>query len=233
LRLKFFDNDAYAIGSCSTVLNGVVNTGFSRILLSGSPETALDIQLSDPQQIALGAIYESDPRARIRRLGTTTGPATVAYGVRDVTTVAGRDYKPVLETVSFAPFEVEKEITIPLIDNSTFDGSRTFELFLTNAVGAQFLAPALPVTIIDDEFGFLGNPVKNADGSTSLKIQVPVLVPFRVQASHNLEDWSDLEEGYSSWSPTGPVTFLDSLTSTWPKRFYRIIRIDPVRTGGS
>ncbi len=104
----------------------------------------------------------------LTRDGDTTGQATVTYATQDLTANAGADYQAASGTVTFAPGETQKTISIDLIDDDQDetimtrppgrnelapDVSESFQVTLTSAsAGAQLAGPALSrVVIFDDE----------------------------------------------------------------------------------
>ncbi|MEM7113153.1 MAG: Calx-beta domain-containing protein [Chloroflexota bacterium] len=80
---------------------------------------------------------------------------SVDYAVEDGTAVSGSDYTAVAPgTVTFAPGENSKTLSIPVIDDAQDESDETIDLSLSNVVGADATlgAPnAATVTIIDDD----------------------------------------------------------------------------------
>jgi hypothetical protein len=102
------------------------------------------------------------------RQGDTSGPATIAYGTRDLTAAAGADYGAASGSVTFEPGQTERTVVIPLIDDDrdettwipppgrnelTPDVSQSFEVTLTSLGGGAAVAgPAVArVVLYDDE----------------------------------------------------------------------------------
>ena len=61
---------------------------------------------------------------------------TVGYITRDGTATAGRDYTQTRGTLSFAAGEMEKTVSVPILDDLHDEGDETFTLKLRNARGA-------------------------------------------------------------------------------------------------
>ncbi|MYE12995.1 MAG: hypothetical protein F4X99_15350, partial [Gammaproteobacteria bacterium] len=61
---------------------------------------------------------------------------TVDYATADGTAVAGEDYTATRGTLSFAEGELEKTVSVPILDDVLDEGSETFVLRLRNAQGA-------------------------------------------------------------------------------------------------
>jgi hypothetical protein len=83
---------------------------------------------------------------------------TVDYATTDGTASAGSEYESTSDTLSFAPGETTKTITVPIIDNATAGpASKKFTVTLSNphttTPGAQTQLKGLPatVTIFDDD----------------------------------------------------------------------------------
>jgi hypothetical protein len=83
-----------------------------------------------------------------------TGATTVNYSTANGTAVAGTDYTPASGTIDFAPGEVAKTISVPLIDDTTDEPNKTFDVTLSLPPGAEALLalnPKTTVTIADDD----------------------------------------------------------------------------------
>ncbi len=113
---------------------------------------------------------------KITRSGETTGTATVDYttdddaGASDCNVIADRassrcDYAITVGTLQFGPNELEKTISIPIINDSYKEDDEDFRIVLGNPAGATFAAPSIAlVTIKDNEVGVHGpNPVDEAE----------------------------------------------------------------------
>ena len=87
----------------------------------------------------------------IYRLGSRE--STVDWATHDGTAVAGTDYEASSGTVTFEPGVLAQTVTVPLTDNDVIDGSRTFEVRLSNPQHGK-LAPGNEVageTITNDD----------------------------------------------------------------------------------
>jgi uncharacterized delta-60 repeat protein len=80
-----------------------------------------------------------------------TGDASVDYNTVDGTATAGLDYQSVSGTLDFADGETFKIITIPIIDDLLSEGTETFQVTLSNPVGAALGLSVTTVTIFDDD----------------------------------------------------------------------------------
>jgi hypothetical protein len=121
-------------------------------LVSSTGSVPTGLQLS----AATYAAYEGNQNVGItvNRTGDVSAQTTVAYATVDETAKAGSDYTAVSGTLTFAPGETSKTVTVPLINNNVYEGvNKTFTLTLSNPSGGALLtAPAATtVTISDDE----------------------------------------------------------------------------------
>ncbi len=85
-------------------------------------------------------------------LGPQSGdPATVDYATADGTAIAGQDYAAATGTLTFAPGETRKTITVALLDDPATEASETFSVSLSGAVGATLGDGIGTGTIRDDD----------------------------------------------------------------------------------
>ena len=75
---------------------------------------------------------------------------SVDYATADQSATAPDDYLPGAGTVSFAIGEMTKSVTIQVVGDTIPEANETFELLLTNPVGATFADPNATGTIADD-----------------------------------------------------------------------------------
>ncbi|MCS7469113.1 GEVED domain-containing protein [Stieleria sp. ICT_E10.1] len=77
-------------------------------------------------------------------------PVTVQYTTADGTAKSG-DYTPVSGTLTFPPGVTSRTITVPTHDDATFESDETFQLTLSNAVGATIVDDTGVATILNDD----------------------------------------------------------------------------------
>lgn len=111
----------------------------------------------------------------VTRVGDSSGVATIDYKTVDTDTFtigcadtvnnhgsayARCDFATVVGTLTFAPGETQKQITVPLIDDAYVEGDETFQVALSNATDATLGTPATAtVTIHDNDVAGEPNPV--------------------------------------------------------------------------
>lgn len=114
----------------------------------------------------------------VTRSGNTAGTASVIYSTGDnagsnpcsaTTGIASErcDYETTAGTLTFAPGEISKTVSVTLIDDGFVEGSETFKADLLNASGSGVAlgTPATAtITIADNDSANSGtNPLDNAD----------------------------------------------------------------------
>jgi parallel beta-helix repeat protein len=90
----------------------------------------------------------------VNRTGGIDGAVSIDFDTVDGTAVAGTDYTATSGTLNWADLDgTPKTIVVPIIDNAATDGSRTFDVALSNALGGAVLGlpDTATVTIQDDE----------------------------------------------------------------------------------
>ena len=70
-------------------------------------------------------------------LGEHSGNVSVDYSTYDYTAVAGADYTTRSGTLTFAPGQTSKQVSVPILDDTTDEYDEQFYLSLSNAVGGQ------------------------------------------------------------------------------------------------
>jgi M6 family metalloprotease-like protein len=121
-------------------------TGTSMQVLIGNPP---GIQFS-PSTYTV-AENASSISLTVNRTGGTTGTLTVDYTTADGTATAGSDYTATSGTLTFADGEASKTITIPILDDTVYEGNETFSVKLSNISAGSIIVPTATVTIIENE----------------------------------------------------------------------------------
>ena len=88
----------------------------------------------------------------VSRTGDTSGTSTVDYATADGTASQKSKYIVTSGTLSFAPGDITKSFSVPIIDEAYVEGDKTVNLSLSNPTGATLGAPSAAVlTIIDND----------------------------------------------------------------------------------
>jgi hypothetical protein len=102
----------------------------------------------------------------------STSPVTVNYATSNGSASAGNDFITLNGTITFAPGETTKTITVPLIDDTTPENSENFLVTLTNPTGATINGTGQTnISIIDNDV--VVNNDLDADGVTNDKDLCP------------------------------------------------------------
>ena len=118
----------------------------------------INVQFANPQgsQFFFGftnfTTVESAPAyIYVVRTNGTAGQATVGLAVSNITAVAGVDFTTP-GPITFEDGEIIKYFTVPMINNAVVNASKTFAVFLTNAIGGTIGSQSnAVVTIVDDD----------------------------------------------------------------------------------
>lgn len=220
-------------------INGV-GRSMARILLDEIPANAIALTHTDLfvcDRSCSPHPYESfdeeGGRAtiKIRRLGSSLTPVTVAYTTRDGAAKAGDDYVATQGTIAFAPYEVENTIHLPLIADGVAEPDEHFQLVLTSA--------APPETALNPPYTVIlagGGPLLqiNTDnlmtgGTAQLGLRAPSLSwpdSWTVQRSEDLVHWTRLnrDSSYSDSEGFGWSVFTDTRADRSDVGFYRARR---------
>ena len=116
----------------------------------------------------------------VRRTDGSIGDVSANYSVTGGTAVAGQDFVTFGGTVSFASGEVEKTITVSLIDDSAIGEDKTIIVTLATPGGGATLGnvPAARLTIVNDEtprggaFGFGATQLETREDSGGYLVTV-------------------------------------------------------------
>jgi hypothetical protein len=96
----------------------------------------------------------------VNRVGDTSGTASVDYTTSDVTATERKDYITALGRLIFGPGETSKSFLVLINEDSFVEGNETFNVNLSNPVGATLGAPAIAtITIVDDGSEPATNPI--------------------------------------------------------------------------
>ena len=94
----------------------------------------------------------------VLRSSLGTGPVTVDFSTTDGTATAGLDYRATNGTLVFAPGQLSRTFTVPVIDDNIGEGDEFLGLFLSNPTGESTLAGGISgaqLFIQDDDVSFI------------------------------------------------------------------------------
>ena len=143
-------------GGRACTATGAICTADGR-MVSNSPSATIE---------GPGGLSAADARARegtdaalefavtLDRASTRT--VTVHYATANGTATAGEDYTARSGTLTFAPGDVTRTVSIPVLDDAKDEGEETMTLTLSNASGARIADGAATGTIVNSD------PLQNA-----------------------------------------------------------------------
>jgi sugar lactone lactonase YvrE len=111
----------------------------------------------------------------------SASPVSVDYATANGTALAGSDYTPTTGTLTFAPGETSRTVSVPITDDLAGEPTETFRLTLSNAENATLARSQATGTVLDNETKFFvvdSGTVKTyqyGSGGTSEEITVPQL----------------------------------------------------------
>jgi len=166
---------AFAAGETNqTMVVPILNNGFFegpkdfKVMLSnptnavlGTPTTnTVSIADNDAgvQFVLTGSSVAEDAgvvQVGVVRCDDGTLPVTVDFVTTDLTATGGLDYSSITTTLSFAPTERWKLVSIPIFNDGLKEANETFRLTLSNPTSATLgVTKTTTVTIVDNDGGF-------------------------------------------------------------------------------
>lgn len=139
-------------GASTDVVETVTGLGATTI---APPAAALSFSSS------LFGAGEADGNASVtvRRTGNTQGGSTVNYAFADGTAGNGTDYTGTNGTVSFAPGETTKTISVPIANDGVVEPAETFTVTLSGQTGSTLTSPtSATVSIYDNDVAATTTP---------------------------------------------------------------------------
>lgn len=158
-------------GSASYVINNTKYIGLtfngSTLTISGGEVTgnaatnglleALNTYLNTQPKISISnnnaSVNETAGSVTITVVLNAASASTISanYTTADSTAVAGADYTSQTGTLTFAPGQVSKTVTIPILDDATSESTETIKLIFDHPVNAAIIGGLGLINIIDDE----------------------------------------------------------------------------------
>src|SRR5262249_20153957 len=89
---------------------------------------------------------------------------SVDFATSDVTATAGSDYAATSGTLTFAPGETTKTVSVTIYGDTQIENDETFRLNLSNAVNVALGVASATGTIVNDDF-----PTVNITGRTAVE----------------------------------------------------------------
>jgi len=205
----------FVAGSTITSVDGFPRRGLA-LLLSNPPER--DFRVLTPAEFDRSS---GIAQVRVLRTGPTTNAASVSFFTSDATAKAGVDYIAQGGTLNFAPLEVSKEVTVPLLARNGVDARLWFNLELSNPSAGYTNIASTPIAILADLRIATDSLRPRGDGS--IAITLSGTVPGRhyaLEASTDLKNWQWIAGAQAS----GNIVSFDNLPRPQSAQFFREFR---------
>nr|CBA31110.1 hypothetical protein Csp_C26910 [Curvibacter putative symbiont of Hydra magnipapillata] len=99
----------------------------------------------------------------VTKTGSTNLASSVAFTTVDGSAAAGSDYTATAGTLTFAANETSKTITVPITNDTVFEGAETFSLQISTPTNATIGDNSQVATIVDDGRTLPGGGTSNDD----------------------------------------------------------------------
>lgn len=154
----------------------------------------------------------------VRLLSAATDAVTVDWATADGTATAGADYMAGSGSLTFAPGETEKHVTVSLVGDAVSESTEAFTLALSNAVGAPLVRAAATGTITDDDVILIDDIVivegtAASPGSATVTIRLAGPTDQTITVDYATEDGSAVA-GLDYTATSGTATISSGQSST-------------------
>ena len=120
----------------------------------GDDDTTATLSVNNPASIDEGNTGNATLLFTVSLLTASTQTVTVAYATADGTaTVADNDYTATTGTLTFAPGQTSKTVSVTVKGDTRNEAHETFTLVLSNPTNAIIAAPTGTATITNDDVG--------------------------------------------------------------------------------
>jgi fibronectin-binding autotransporter adhesin len=136
-----------------------VSSGSGRLPLSPGGPSPPSLSITDVAK-AEGESGTTPFSFDVTLSGASASPVTVHYATADGTATAPDDYAAASGTLTFAPSDIAKTVTIEVQGDTAPEADETFVVRLTNATGASIADDSGAATIRDDDSGPPPPPAK-------------------------------------------------------------------------
>jgi hypothetical protein len=195
--------------------------------LTNAPKTSLRLSV-DGVRPKYSAVTNYSAVVCFRRLGATEAPATVHFATRSITGRAAQHFLPQSGTVTFAPRELGKVVTMALSPASPPEFNEIFEIVVTGGEGFEALPAPFRWMVRGTSEAFaprLDRVHRLRDGRVLLGGFGPVEFTD-IEFSLDLKAWQPLTNplgGFFFGDDSGAGIWLDNSTTNDSARFYRAV----------
>ncbi|HEX8265318.1 MAG TPA: FG-GAP-like repeat-containing protein [Pyrinomonadaceae bacterium] len=169
-----------AIDEPNETLNLVLRNVSGGASIGQRAEVVLSITDDDPAapltiqnvSVAEGNSANTVVNIPVRLLAVSGQSVTINYSTADGTAVAPSDYTASSGTITFAPGETSKNITLTVRADTTLEPNETLTINLSNPVNATLQNNQATVTILNDEAAAPGRVLSDFDGDRKSDVAV-------------------------------------------------------------
>jgi YVTN family beta-propeller protein len=214
---KFETNETFTV-ALSSPTNATLGTGSATgTILNDDGVTALSINNVSKAEGNSGTTGFSFTVTLSAASGVA---ATVDYATSDGTAQAPGDYTATTGSLTFAPGETSKTITVPVNGDTSSEPDETFTVNLTNPRGAIINLGTGTATIINDDkvFGLSISDYSHREGNSgttgfSFTVALDAPNPSPVTVSYATADGSATTADHDYQPASGSLTFAPGVTS--------------------
>ena len=167
------------------------------------------------------------------RYGETSAGATVHYATRDGTAKAGEHYEAENGTLTFAPLERNKLITVAVKPNSTGGRAKNFTVVLSDPSGGNLLGLAKEMSVTLEPGSLLTVQWTNDGIKPRARLRLSPTTPGAAYLLQSATSFT-ASPGFGAWKHLGEKTatsetleFEDFEVGSLDRKFYRTIRRGP------
>jgi methionine-rich copper-binding protein CopC len=167
------DRTPEADETLSLQLSSAVGANLSASAATGTIRNDDGMSIRSAGSVTEGNTGTQTVSFQVSMMETSSQPVRVNYATVDGTATAGSDYVSTAGTLTFAPGELSKTITVPINGDTLYEPNETFRMVLSNPVGSWILngSSSGTATITNDDVQPLPvmtiSDVSQAEGSGS------------------------------------------------------------------
>ncbi|MCU7852791.1 MAG: thrombospondin type 3 repeat-containing protein, partial [Candidatus Thiodiazotropha sp. (ex Monitilora ramsayi)] len=229
LNDTIYEGDETALLSLSNPVGTTLGTlDFAELTITEDDPVppAGSLQFSGSTYLVAENVAAGEVTLTVVRTGGDFGAVSVDYAFTDGSATASSDYTAVNGTLNFADGITSAVITVPISDDTVYEGDETFVVSLNTVVGAVIGTPSMAtVTIEEDDplppagsLQFLGTSFVQAENGTTAVIEVSRVGGSSGAASVDYASSDGTANAGSDYTASsGTLNFADGQTSaTFP-----------------
>ena len=199
--------------------SGIDSHRFHPIVVTGIGPQVGDI-LVDDITVAEGSNGVVNANFIIRLTGPSTQTISVDFATQEGTALAGQDYVATHGTVTFAPGETSKTVTVLVTGDGPPEEDEVFTLGLSNASSGIIRRGSGSCVITEARINLVRL-------DTAVIFHTLAGRRYAVESSPDMQTWTSLPNGANVLGGGGPMTVYDEGTSCSGVRYYRTRLLSP------